>query len=407
MGTDKETTDKATVEHETSEKAAENREDSIRRDYGFAADVELKECRYCRVMIPRKAKVCPNCRMSLKRHWFRNTVAVIFAVAVIGLGGYYLSEHWGIMRDAVMSVWMAQDSAAVSSVSVTTVDNAEMSDGVLSTWTSKVAVNTESSGNKDAEETVMSGSEAIQDSASATGKKEEDSVQTLAGTMADASEKGQSGETERKADDTDKPDKASAKETAGPDADVLEEDEAKAEKNPEDGAASGVAAGEESEDTLEAEDRTGTDSAGRNVSGQTAADDVDEEAEAALAEDLEGQEQAFRDSCMEVSYKALLRDTETYLDTALRMELQVVCQVLGGLFDENIYYLCKVEEVNGIERYYIIRDDREEDDTLILEGDTLIVYGQLFGNCKLPASLIETRPTVPAVSMLYLDLIEE
>ena len=115
------------TQQEAAEKnTAENREDSIRREYGFAPDVKLKECRFCCVMIPKKAKVCPNCRMSLKRHWFRNLVAAVFAVAVIGGGGYYLSEHWGIMKDAVASVWRAQNGSAVPVMSVTTVDTAEM-----------------------------------------------------------------------------------------------------------------------------------------------------------------------------------------------------------------------------------------------------------------------------------------
>ena len=47
------------------------------------------------------------------------------------------------------------------------------------------------------------------------------------------------------------------------------------------------------------------------------------------------------------------------------------------------------------------------DSTLILEGDMLTVFGQLFGTCKIPADLIETRPVVPAVSMLYYDLTGE
>ena len=118
------------TQQEAAEKnTAENREDSIRREYGFAPDVKLKECRFCCVMIPKKAKVCPNCRMSLKRHWFRNLVAAVFAVAVIGGGGYYLSEHWGIMKDAVASVWRAQNGSAVPVMSVTTVDTAEMAAG--------------------------------------------------------------------------------------------------------------------------------------------------------------------------------------------------------------------------------------------------------------------------------------
>lgn len=119
------------------------------------------------------------------------------------------------------------------------------------------------------------------------------------------------------------------------------------------------------------------------------------------------QEIDFREDCIEVSYKSLLRDPETYLDEALMVEVQVVCQVNGGLFDDNTYYLCKTDDANNITRYYIVRDDRETDDTLILEGDLLTVFGKMFGTCRIPADLIGTRPTVPAVSMLYYDLTGE
>ncbi len=130
--------------------------------------------------------------------------------------------------------------------------------------------------------------------------------------------------------------------------------------------------------------------------------DVDRES----TETADKDETAFRADCVQVDYKTLLRKQQEYLDTALMIEAQVVCQVDGGLFDDNTYYLCVTEERSGIKRYYIIRDDREADDTLILEGDTLTIYGRLFGDCKIPAKLIETRPTVPALSMLYYDLTE-
>ena len=135
--------------------------------------------------------------------------------------------------------------------------------------------------------------------------------------------------------------------------------------------------------------------------------DTEKQETAVSAKDMDRQEQEYREECTTVSYKAMLRDTESCLDMALTMEVQVVCQVNGGLFDDNIYYLCKAEDGNNITRYYIVRDDREADDTLILEGDMLTVFGQLFGTCRIPADLIETRPVVPAVSMLYYDLTGE
>ena len=125
------------------------------------------------------------------------------------------------------------------------------------------------------------------------------------------------------------------------------------------------------------------------------------------AKKMDRQEQKFREECTLIGYKSILRNIERYLDTALMVEVQVICQVDGGLFDDNTYYLCKTEDDNNIARYYVVRDDRETDDTLILEGDMLTVYGQLFGTCEIPADLVETMPTVPAISMLYYDLTGE
>ncbi|MDE7276799.1 MAG: hypothetical protein K2N98_08115, partial [Lachnospiraceae bacterium] len=118
-------------------------------------------------------------------------------------------------------------------------------------------------------------------------------------------------------------------------------------------------------------------------------------------------EEEFRDICKRVDYKKLLRSQELYLGAAVTEELTVMEQVDGGLFDENIYYLCKREDEQGITRYYIIRDDRDENAAPILEGDVLRVYGQLFGSCKLPGYLLRTQPVVPALTMVYYDILAE
>lgn len=356
--------------------ATENREESIRREYDFAPDVKLKECRYCRVMIPKKAKVCPNCRMGLKRYWFRNLMAAVVVVIVIGVGGYYLSEHWGIMKDAVASVWRAQDDSAVPVVSVTTVDTTRMAAGATTV--------------ENAEVTNLS--EAEPEKAAEAADRIEVQSNTHKAEIADT----EAAEEEKSTKD-------------GQDTEAAEE-----EKSTEDGQNTGAAESqkttENGKDTEAAEDQKSMEE--RLDTG--AADEATEDAgdakspgTAAYAKSMDRQEREFREKCALVGYKSLLRDTEEYLDTALMVELQVVCQVNGGLFDENIYYLCKTEDGNNIVRYYIVRDDRETDDTLILEGDILTVFGQLFGTCKIPADLLETRPTVPAVSMLYYDLTGE
>ena len=452
MENDREAAAAGTTEQEKAEnRTAEAREDSIRREYSFAPDVELKECRFCRVMIPKKAKVCPNCRMNLKRHWFRNLAAAVFAIAVIGVGGYYLSGHWGIMQDAVMSVWMAQKGTAVPVVSVTTVDTEEMASGATAAEPSEVALAGESD-----EKTVQEApGEAGEQAAEAEEPAELPETDPEAKAQLQEAEPGKTAEhPEAEPKGTAKQQEAESEKLVESQTGDPEESEAlqetakteevqKAASSVETEAVQKVADSAESEGVQKAadpekteemqktadsketdelqegteltgsrkaaqvqelseENRTGDDT---EAAGETA--ENEDQKENVLAEDRDQEEQTFREECIGVSYKALLRDMDTYLDTALKVEAEVICQVSGGLFDENIYYFCMHEEKNGIKRYYIIRDDREEDGTLILEGDMLTVYGKLFASCKLPASLIETRPTVPAVSMLYFDLIEE
>lgn len=407
------------TQQEADEKnTAENREDSIRREYGFAPDVKLKECRFCCVMIPKKAKVCPNCRMSLKRHWFRNLVAAVFAVAVIGGGGYYLSEHWGIMKDAVASVWRAQNGSAVPVMSVTTVDTAEMAAGAAAVEPAEVTSLSEAESGQtvDLVQTAEStGNQADHESKTAnavntanTGNQTEalaGKAEQTAGTEGKEESETRkdtenTGRSEEQKDVEDKTEHSADEETAAEN-EAVSSAAQKAEKK-------GAEADDEAYTNGTADSRSKENTAKKD-GGLTEEESANTEKQetAVSAKDMDRQEQEYREECTTVSYKAMLRDTESCLDMALTMEVQVVCQVNGGLFDDNIYYLCKAEDGNNITRYYIVRDDREADDTLILEGDMLTVFGQLFGTCRIPADLIETRPVVPAVSMLYYDLTGE
>lgn len=404
------------TQQEADEKnTAENREDSIRREYGFAPDVKLKECRFCCVMIPKKAKVCPNCRMSLKRHWFRNLVAAVFAVAVIGGGGYYLSEHWGIMKDAVASVWRAQNGSAVPVMSVTTVDTAEMAAGAAAVEPAEVTSLSEAESGQtvDLVQTAEStGNQADHESKTANAVNTGDQTEALAGKAEQAAgtegkEEAESGKDTENADRAEEQKDVEEKTDHSADEETAAENEAvssaaqKAEKK-------GAEADDEADRNGTADSRLKENTAKKDGSlTEEESADTEKQETAVSAKDMDRQEQEYREECTTVSYKAMLRDTESCLDMALTMEVQVVCQVNGGLFDDNIYYLCKAEDGNNITRYYIVRDDREADDTLILEGDMLTVFGQLFGTCRIPADLIETRPVVPAVSMLYYDLTGE
>lgn len=45
---------------------------------------KLKKCKYCQVDIPKKAKVCPNCKRTLKSHGC--LLAVLLVIIFIGAG---------------------------------------------------------------------------------------------------------------------------------------------------------------------------------------------------------------------------------------------------------------------------------------------------------------------------------
>lgn len=390
MGNEREVPERERDVQETMKcRETEDRKDSIRREYDFAPDVKLKECRYCRVMIPKKAKVCPNCRMSLKRHWFRNLVAAVFAVAVIGVGGYYLSVHWGIMKDAAASVWMAQKRSALPVMSVTTVDNKELASGAAAVEPSEV---TNLSEDEPAKVPESVGNQA------AAGKPAEGMAKETADTKEPAAAERKTDAEPAEAEQDEEPAAAEADGTDGQtDAESAMETAMKTDPAREERSQVTTAkqdsdlTGEERESTEDTEDPENTEEPEIDVP----------------AKRMDRQEREFREECTLIGYKSILRNTERYLDTALMVEVQVICQVDGGLFDDNTYYLCESEDDNSITRYYIVRDDRETDDTLILEGDMLTVFGQLFGTCKIPADLVETMPTVPAVSMLYYDLTGE
>ncbi len=118
-------------------------------------------------------------------------------------------------------------------------------------------------------------------------------------------------------------------------------------------------------------------------------------------------EEAFRELCRQIDYRKLMREQETYSGCAVTVELTVLEQIDGGLFDDHIYYLCMTQDSRGFDRYYVIRDDRGEDAALILEGDVLQIYGLFFDTCRCPAQYTAVDMEIPALAMAYCDLQEE
>lgn len=392
------------------------------KEYQFPEEAALKECRHCRMMIPKTAKICPNCKKRLKR----NTAVLgllICLIAVCGAGVYYylkvyVPEHTAVVE--VMAESAEETETAENRTNGETASNA--GEGQKEAGSSPKTEKADEAGGKDAAET---------EPAEEAGKADSGSGGTEGGSAGEGREGAGSGSAENGRE-------AAGSGNAEEDRKGVESDQESAgngsEEDSREAARSGSAGDGSTEDSRKAvgsgsakDDRetagTPKKEAARNVEGgdETVAENdggMTEEAMSTAGADTEivvlsaselsdYTEEEFREICRRIDYKKLLRSQETYLNGAVMEELTVIEQVDGGLFDENIYYLCKREDGQGITRYYIVRDDRTEDDTPILAGDVIQVYGQLFGSCKLPGYLVKTQPVVPALTIVYFDLLAE
>lgn len=411
--TENEMNEEAAKEHTTgtgqkaAEQAAEAANDFMRQTYAFATDVKLKECRYCCVMIPKKARICPNCKSKLRKHTLGKAVAAVFVIGVIGAGGYGLSAYLGWLPDSVVPVWLAQQKNLEAVEATTAVEAAETAAGAKTVEPVDLLQPDTAGGPQETTEQPV-----MPDTAEAPQRTTDQSVrpETTEAPQGTTDQSDRSETTEGPQEITDqsaRPEAAEQPET-GKGLTAGKDDAAAGLVQTVKDSENAVSRDEETDETGTAKKDAGDETKTESVSSRddAAAQDDEAEPEETFPEEMDENEAAFRADCVRRGYKELLRNEE-YLGTAVWLEAEVICQVDGGLFDENIYYLCVEEENDDIRRYYIIRDDRAADETLILEGDMLTVYGRLFGNCKLPASLVETRPTVPAIFMLCCDLAEE
>lgn len=443
------------------------------KEYQFPEEAALKECRHCRMMIPKTAKICPNCKKRLKR----NTAVLgllICLIAVCGAGVYYylkvyVPEHTAVVE--VMAESAEETEVAENRTNGETASNA--GEGQKEAGSSPKTEKADEAGGKDAAETepaeeagkadsgsggteggnVEDGQGSVESGSAGEGREGAGSVNAENGRegagsgsaeedregagSGSAGEGRQDGESESVGNGSAEDGREAAGSRIAVDGREGAESERAGEESTEEGwedVERGNTGDGSTEDSREAvgsgsakDDRetagTPKKEAARNVEGgdETVAENdggMAEEAMSTAGADTEivvlsaselsdYTEEEFREICRRIDYKKLLRSQETYLNGAVMEELTVIEQVDGGLFDENIYYLCKREDGQGITRYYIVRDDRTEDDTPILAGDVIQVYGQLFGSCKLPGYLVKTQPVVPALTIVYFDLLAE
>lgn len=403
-------------------------EPAEKQEYSFPEDAELKACRYCQTMIPKTARICPNCRKRLKKNWLGIFLCICLLAACAAGACYYITVY-SVTRPVSGSVEVVQSEEAVQDVAEERKPEEGIAEGNEQTAGSETveenAAGTDGTGTDAAVQI-----ENLPEIPAALGGPADSETEKNDGLMADieteeeAEKKAESGKDGELEKDSEPEKDGEAENGSGRETDGEAENGSEPEKDGGAESGSGLEKGNESgkddktmtergaesEDAAEEKDRAGMMADGgvddeadtESESGDNLADGT-----VKITDMSEYTEEEFRDICKRVDYKKLLRRQELYLDTAVTEELTVMEQVDGGLFDENLYYLCKKEDEQGITRYYIIRDDRGEDAEPILEGDVLRVYGQLFGSCKLPGYLNRTQPVVPALTMAYYDLLEE
>ena len=391
-------------------------EPAEKQEYSFPEDAELKACRYCQTMIPKTARICPNCRKRLKKNWLGIFLCICLLAACAAGACYYITVY-SVTRPVSGSVEVVQSEEAVQDVAEERKPEEGIAEGNEQTAGSETveenAAGTDGTGTDAAVQI-----ENLPEIPAALGGPADSETEKNDGLMADieteeeAEKKAESGKDGELEKDSEPEKDGEAENGSEPEKDGGAESGSGLEKGNESGKDDKTMTerGAESEDAAEEKDRAGMMADGgvddeadtESESGDNLADGT-----VKITDMSEYTEEEFRDICKRVDYKKLLRRQELYLDTAVTEELTVMEQVDGGLFDENLYYLCKKEDEQGITRYYIIRDDRGEDAEPILEGDVLRVYGQLFGSCKLPGYLNRTQPVVPALTMAYYDLLEE
>lgn len=337
--------------------------------YTLESGVKMKPCKYCRVMVPKKAKICPNCKKKIKKNWLGLLVFLLIIALLAGGGAYYY-------------LYLYQPAPAMSPAATTGTETAT---------------------------TDAATKETVADTAT------EDTTADMgtADTTADAAAE------ETKADVTEANTDTGVESTEGKDAskdmatDTSDATEENAEVNLLNQPLTEETATENGTDTNQstAKDKDKEDSTDTKAdaleSPLTVGDEEAEEAAPEVIDPATYSEEEFLAMCTNVDFKKLMRTPDTYLNQCLTLEVTIVAQVDGGLFDENTYYLVSAEDKNGVERYYILRDDRGEDAMLLFEGDVITVYGQMFATCKVPVEYGIRNNKVPAISIVYCDLEEE
>ncbi len=340
---------------------------------GFQVEdgTKMKACKYCRVMVPKSAWICPNCKMKIRRHWGRLLAGILFVALLAGGAAYLILTENG--NALMVSAGLTSDAGNAGTETATVAELQE-----------DKAAQTESgqTGEKTEADTAVAGT--------AEAKTQQ--------ALGDVSKLASDIKLETaKADSKEKDQTSAQQDAAAANEDMIEEAFA---ITPADGEETGA-----SDQSDKAETET-TQSAEANAEGETAESDGESADAMQTVDPAVYSEADFKALCETIDYRSLMRGAQEYDGQCLKVEAEILEQIDGGLFDENCYYLAAAKDAKGITRYYILRDDRGEDALPLFEGDTVLVYGQMFATCVPKSSELAADREVPAVTMVYLDLLE-
>ena len=98
-----------------NEQKKEETDSTEKKEYLFSEDAELKACRYCQTMIPKTARICPNCRKRLKKNWLGFFLCICLLAACAAGFCYYVTVY-SVTKSVIGNVEVVQSEEAVQDV---------------------------------------------------------------------------------------------------------------------------------------------------------------------------------------------------------------------------------------------------------------------------------------------------
>jgi len=111
----------------------------------------------------------------------------------------------------------------------------------------------------------------------------------------------------------------------------------------------------------------------------------------------------------DTSYKDLLRNPDDHVGEYVIVTVQISQVLEAGLFDDETFYFGHTDNADTgffFDDEYSFVDSRIDDDTKLLEGDVLKIYGKFTGLETFSRALTTAEDELPCVEMLYVEILD-